>query len=146
MPSGPSATWRHKRTVAAVCYASSNFCSATVCTSTEIEYKSWSVRDVRWESNDIHELCYNSCLFMNLAPGAHYFRRAWAHIVALSVDFQTSLTMGHMTGRMPTFCRGTPQPFWQQAYNLSFVSPNPVTIQYLPINLTWASGRPNPAK
>ena len=24
---------------------------------------------------------------------------------------------------------------------LSFVSPNPVAIQYLPINITWASGR-----
>ena len=30
--------------------------------------------------------------------------------------------------------------------NLSFVSPNPVTIQYLPINTTWASGGPSPAK
>ena len=30
--------------------------------------------------------------------------------------------------------------------NVSFVSPNPVTIQYLPINITWASGGPSPGK
>ena len=30
--------------------------------------------------------------------------------------------------------------------NLSFVSPNPVTIHYLPFNITWASGGPSPAK
>ena len=39
---------------------------------------------------------------------------------------------------------GQAQATWPP--NLSFVSPNPVTIQYLPINITWASGGPSPAK
>ena len=37
---------------------------------------------------------------------------------------------------------GQAQTTWPP--NPSVVSPNPVTIQYLPINLTWASGGPSP--
>ena len=39
---------------------------------------------------------------------------------------------------------GQAQATWPA--NLSFVSPNPVTIQYLPINIAWASGGPSRAK